>query len=125
MNFVSGKPSTERGRKVHELPACAIFGEDYGDGAEGQFVENPPAHNLTLEDIARQANPVLRGWFAYFTVFYPSRVIPLCRRIDRILMRWARKKCKRLKRSNRRAKNWLRRVRDSAPRLFAHWMLRY
>ncbi|MFC4016314.1 group II intron reverse transcriptase/maturase [Nonomuraea purpurea] len=85
-----------------------------------------PRHTtLTLEDIARRANPVLRGWFAYFTVFYPSRVIPLCRRIDRILMRWARKKYKRLKRSDRRAKNWLRRVRDSAPRLFAHWMLRY
>ncbi|MEW1838242.1 group II intron reverse transcriptase/maturase [Nonomuraea angiospora] len=85
----------------------------------------PRRTTLTLEDIARQVNPVLRGWLAYFTVFYPSRVIPLCRRIDRILMRWARKKYKRLKRSDRRAKNWLRRVRDSAPRLFAHWTLRY
>jgi hypothetical protein len=48
----------------------------------------------------------------YFTVFYPSTLIPLCRRIDRIVMRWARKKYKRLKRSNRRARNWLQRVRD-------------
>jgi hypothetical protein len=54
-----------------------------------------------------------------------SMVIPLCRRIDRILMRWARKKYKRLKRSNRRAKNWLQRVRDSTPKLFVHWALRY
>jgi len=30
---------------------------------------------------------VLRGWFAYFTEFYPSAVIPLCKRIDRHLMR--------------------------------------
>jgi RNA-directed DNA polymerase len=85
----------------------------------------PRRTNLTLEDIARQVNPVLRGWLAYFTVFYPSMVIPLCRRIDRILMHWARKKYKRLKRSNRRAKNWLQRVRNSAPKLLAHWALRY
>ncbi|WP_422664840.1 group II intron maturase-specific domain-containing protein [Acrocarpospora corrugata] len=85
-----------------------------------------PRHTtLTLEDIARQANPVLRGWLAYFTVFYPSVVIPLCRRVDRILMHWARNKYKRLKCSNRRAYKWLQRVRESAPKLFAHWALRY
>jgi RNA-directed DNA polymerase len=85
----------------------------------------PRRTNLTLEDIARQVNLVLRGWLTYFSMFYPSMVIPLCRRIDRILMHWARKKYKRLKRSNRRAKNWLQGVRNSAPRLFAHWALRY
>jgi RNA-directed DNA polymerase len=85
----------------------------------------PRRTNLTLEDIARQVNPVLRGWLAYFTMLHPSVVIPLCRRIDRILMRWARKKYKRLKRSSRRARNWLQRVRDSTPKLFAHWALRY
>ena len=42
---------------------------------------------------------MLRGWLAYFTVFYPTAVIPLCRRIDRHLMRWARRKYKRLERS--------------------------
>src|SRR5436305_4618673 len=47
---------------------------------------------LTLNDLAREVNPVLRGWLAYFTVFYPSMVIPLCKRIDHHLMRWARKK---------------------------------
>ena len=45
--------------------------------------------NQTLNEIARWLNPVLRGWFNYFTVFYPSKVIPLCERIDRHLMRWA------------------------------------
>jgi len=30
---------------------------------------------------------VLRGWLAYFTAFYPSAVIPLCKRIDRHPMR--------------------------------------
>ena len=79
----------------------------------------------TLNEIARWLNPVLRGWLAYFTVFYPSKVIPLCERIDRHLMRWARRKYKRLERSDKRAREWLKDVRKLAPRLFAHWALRY
>lgn len=81
--------------------------------------------NLTLDDIARKVNPVLRGWLAYFTVFYPSMVIPLCKRIDHIVMRWARNKFQRLKRSDQRAREWLRRVRNCSPEVFAHWALRY
>lgn len=32
---------------------------------------------LTLNDLAREVNTALRGWLTYFTVFYPSMVIPL------------------------------------------------
>ena len=81
--------------------------------------------NQTLNEIARWLNPVLRGWLNYFTVFYPSKVIPLCERIDRHLVRWARRKYKRLGRSDKRARAWLNDVRELAPRLFAHWALRY
>ena len=56
---------------------------------------------LTLDDLAGEINLVLGGWLAYFTAFYPSAVIPLCRRIDRHLVRWARWKYKRLERSSR------------------------
>jgi group II intron reverse transcriptase/maturase len=80
---------------------------------------------LTLNDLAAAVNPVLRGWLAYFTVFYPTAVIPLCKRIDRHLMRWARRKYKRLERSGKRAWAWLQGVRERAPELFAHWQLRY
>jgi RNA-directed DNA polymerase len=79
----------------------------------------------TLEDLAEEVNPVLRGWLAYFTAFYPSAVIPLCKRMDHHLMRWAKWKYKRLRRSNRRARNWLAGVRQRAPQLFSHWTLRY
>jgi RNA-directed DNA polymerase len=81
--------------------------------------------NTTLEVLAREVNPVLRGWLNYFTEFYPSAVTPIGRRMDRHLMRWARKKYKRLERSDRRAKAWLKGVRKRAPDLFAHWSLRY
>ncbi len=80
---------------------------------------------FTLEDLAREINPVAGGWLAYFTAFYPTAVIPLCKRIDRHLVRWARRKYKRLERSGKRAWAWLTGVRNRAPGLFAHWKLRY
>jgi len=80
---------------------------------------------LTLDDLAEEVNPVLRGWLNYFTVFYPSAVTPIGRRVDRHLMRWARRKYKRLERSEKRTRAWLRGVRQRSPDLFAHWALRY
>jgi RNA-directed DNA polymerase len=78
-----------------------------------------------LADLAAEVNPVLRGWLNYFTVFYPSAVNPIGKRIDRHLMRWARWKYKRLKPSDDRARTWLRGVRERSPDLFVHWALRY
>jgi RNA-directed DNA polymerase len=79
----------------------------------------------TLDDLAEEVNPVLRGWLNYFTVFYSSAVIPIGKRMDRHLVRWARRKYKRLERSQKRAQAWLRGVRKRSPDLFAHWELRY
>jgi group II intron reverse transcriptase/maturase len=79
----------------------------------------------TLNHLAASINPEVRGWLAYFTVFYSTAVIPLCERIDRHLIRWAKRKYKRLRNSNRKAREWLKRVRSRDPDLFAHWKLRY
>jgi RNA-directed DNA polymerase len=76
---------------------------------------------LDLEDLAAEVNLVLRGWFGYFTAFHPNAVIPLCQRIDRHLVRWARWKYKRLERSGRRAWAWLAGVRSRNPEMFVHW----
>lgn len=81
--------------------------------------------NSTLDDLAKVANPALRGWLNYFTVFYPSAVNPIGKRMDRHLMRWARRKYKRLEHSEKRTRTWLKGVRKRAPGLFAHWTLRY
>ncbi len=77
--------------------------------------------NRTLDDLAKEVNPVIGGWLAYYTAFYPSAVSPLCHRMDRHLVRWARRKYKRLEHSDRRARTWLQGVRTREPDLFAHW----
>jgi RNA-directed DNA polymerase len=78
-----------------------------------------------LTDLAEEINPALRGWLNYFTAFYPSAVTSIGKRVDRHLMRWARWKYKRLKRSEARARDWLQGIRKRQPGLFAHWTLRY
>ena len=54
--------------------------------------------------------------------FRRSALYPLLRRINTYLMRWARKKYKRL-RAFKRLKAWWDRVVQRAPNLFAHWRL--
>jgi len=75
----------------------------------------------TLNGLAADVNPVMRGWLTYYTAFYPSAVTPLCRRMDRHLVRWARWKYKRLERSGPRARTWLQGVHTREPELFVHW----
>ena len=79
----------------------------------------------TLNDLAADINPVVAGWLTYFTVFYSTTVIPLCERIDHQLVRWAKRKYKRLKGSDRKARAWLEGIRMRDPELFAHWKMRY
>jgi hypothetical protein len=83
----------------------------------------PRRTTLTLNDLTREVNPVLGGWLTSFTVFYPTAVESIGKRMDHHLMRWARRKYKRLERSGKRAQAWLRQVRKRAPHLFAHWRL--
>jgi len=45
---------------------------------------------LTLTDLARAINPIVRGWINYYGRFYRSKLISLLRRIDDYLVRWVR-----------------------------------
>ena len=56
----------------------------------------------------------------YWGRFYRDQMIPLLKRINTYLMRWARKKYKRL-RGFKRLKAWWIRVTQRDPDLFAHW----
>lgn len=49
-----------------------------------------------LDDLARMFNPYIRGWINYYSQFYKSALYETFRRIDAHILRWARRKFKRL-----------------------------
>lgn len=53
--------------------------------------------HLPDADLARRINPIVRGWMNYYGAFYKSALYPLLERINAYLMRWLRKKYKRLR----------------------------
>jgi Group II intron, maturase-specific domain len=75
---------------------------------------------LTLDDLARWLNPIVRGWMTYYGRFHRSAMAPLLRRVSAYLKRWAGKKYRRL-RTNKRFRKWWTGLIDRAPGLFAHW----
>ena len=79
--------------------------------------------DLSLEDLAKLLNPKLGGWINYFKHFYKSALNRLGQYVDWILIRWSRRKYKRLRGRTRRANFWLRRIRKQQRWLFAHWSL--
>lgn len=75
-----------------------------------------------LEDIAKRINPTVYGWINYYCKFYASSFWNIVYYIETCIMRWAKKKYGKLKRSYRKAKIWLDSIRKKAGNLFAHWI---
>jgi RNA-directed DNA polymerase len=73
-----------------------------------------------LQELADWLNPVIRGWMTYYGKFYRTELNALLQRINTYLMRWARRKYKRL-RSYKKARKWWDGLTARQPRLFAHW----
>jgi hypothetical protein len=78
---------------------------------------------LSLQDLAARINPIVRGWINYYGRFYRTALYPTLKRINRYLLRWARRKFKRLRTSKHRAWAWLVRVSRRDQTMFAHWQL--
>jgi group II intron reverse transcriptase/maturase len=70
--------------------------------------------------LARKINPVVRGWMNYYGAFYRSALYPLLGRINAYLVRWLRKKFKRLRGRRQAQEAWKQAVK-LRPRFFAHW----
>lgn len=75
----------------------------------------------TLEDISRMFNPILRGWLNYYGRYYKSGMYCIFRHFNRILVKWASRKYKRLRRHQRRSEYWLGRISRKQAYLFCHW----
>jgi RNA-directed DNA polymerase len=74
----------------------------------------------SLDDLADFCNRVVQGWINYHGRFYRSELVPLLRRINTYLVRWAKRKYKRLRGQTKRAQRCLVRVARRQPTLFAH-----
>jgi RNA-directed DNA polymerase len=77
--------------------------------------------DLSLQEIARMYNPVLRGWLSYYGQFYPSAMYPVLRHFNMTLVAWAMRKFKRLKGHKTRACLFMEDIAKRQPHLFAHW----
>jgi len=74
----------------------------------------------TFGDLARWINPIVRGWMQYYGAFYSSALNPFLARINAYLIRWIRKKYKRLRPLRKALACW-QRITRQYPRLFVHW----
>jgi RNA-directed DNA polymerase len=52
---------------------------------------------LTRSQLAREINPAVRGWIQYYAAFGLKEPYPLLQRISYYLVRWLRKKYRRLR----------------------------
>jgi RNA-directed DNA polymerase len=75
---------------------------------------------LTLDDLARWLNPIVAGWVNYYGRFYRSVMIPLLRRVNSYLRRWAGQKYRRL-RTYKDFKSWWTGLIDRQTGLFVQW----
>ena len=90
----------------------------------GREIRSWALHHRTdksLAELAAMYNSKIRGWINYYSHFYRTRLRPTLRRIDAYVIRWARRKYKRLVHQTKGGRDWFDRLRRATPRLFAHW----
>ena len=78
--------------------------------------------DLTIEELARWINPIVRGWLTYYGRYYRSELYGIMYQIDQIISRWAMRKYKNLTGRKRSVWGWIKRIKRSKPGLFAHWL---
>jgi len=76
-----------------------------------------------LTKLAEFINPVLRGWINYYGVFYKTELHQVLEHLNRLLVKWATRKYKRLRNRKVRAIKWLGEIAKRSPDLFAHWQI--
>jgi len=75
----------------------------------------------SLDELSSYCNPRLRGWLEYYGKFRPSELLGLCLMFQKILVKWAKRKFKRLRGSWNRAADLIRQISRRQPELFEHW----
>lgn len=78
---------------------------------------------LSIEGIARWLNPIISGWIQYYGKYTRSALYGVFRHINMTLVRWARRKYKKLRRHKVRAIEFLEEIVNRSRHLFAHWRM--
>ena len=75
----------------------------------------------TLVEFAAKINPKITGWINYYGKYFASALWDTMKDIEKAILNWAKKKYEKLKRSWRKAREWLSKVKQRHPNLCAHW----
>ena len=71
----------------------------------------------SLTELAQMYNPCIRGWITYYSHFYKTQLRPTLKRIDAYVIRWVRRKFKRMRHQTKGAGDWFDRIRRANPTL--------
>jgi RNA-directed DNA polymerase len=74
----------------------------------------------TLTALARMFNSVIQGWINYYGHFYKSMLNPVFRHLNRLIVKWAMKKYKRLRHAPHRARRLIAEVARRQPTGLLH-----
>lgn len=83
----------------------------------------PKRSDKSIVDLANMFRAKIQGWINYYGRFYRSAMYMTLRHIDSMLVLWAMRKFKKLKRHRRRALHWLGRVANGCTSLYPHWRM--
>ncbi|MBB5439148.1 RNA-directed DNA polymerase [Pedobacter sp. AK017] len=76
---------------------------------------------ITLEEIAKQINPIIQGWINYYGKFHIKVLKQVLMRVNMKLVRWVRNKFKGFRKFKTQAVHRLGDIALTKPDLFAHW----
>jgi RNA-directed DNA polymerase len=77
---------------------------------------------LNLDELAKQLNPRISGWYNYFSCYYKSALNRMSDWLDRSIAKWLRNK---FRLSWEQAYQYLRHLISKKPKLFSHWKFRF
>ena len=83
----------------------------------------PRRSETSIKALAQMINPVVRGWVGYSGVFYKSSLLFRVHHLERLILKWVKRKYKKQGSHLKRAKRWIKRVKSRYPELFVHWTL--
>ena len=79
---------------------------------------------IDINGLSKQFNPIIRGWYLYYGKFYQSAMDPIYWRLQQYLTRWAMMKYKHFRHRRKWAYDWVFKIANQDPKLFAHWASR-